>query len=83
MIDYSGTKSGDILKIVGVGAPGFAELGDLVRVLGNTLHGVLVENKDGRQCEFVFNCGAARLEPTEWRDDFPAQSTQTTKERKA
>jgi hypothetical protein len=26
----------------------------------------------GELCEFVYNCGAARLEATEWKQDFPA-----------
>ena len=59
------------MKIVGAGAPGFAELGDLVRVQKRTLEGVKVEDKDGNTTEFVFNCGAARLEETEWKDDYP------------
>ncbi len=73
MIDYEATRRGDILKLVGLGAPGFCKLGDLVRVLNTTTNGVLVENKDGNRCEFVFNCGAGRLELTEWRDDFPKE----------
>ena len=73
MIAYQQTNSGDILKIVGAGAPGYAEMGDLVRVLKRTMNGVEVENKKGESGEFFFNCGAARLEPTEWKDDFPKQ----------
>lgn len=71
MIDYSEVKRGDILKIVGEGAPGMAELGDLVRVLKPSVQGVLTETKYGNTIDFVFNCGAARLEETEWKDDFP------------
>lgn len=74
MINYAKTNRGDILKIVGVGAPGYAHLGDLVRVKEVTKLGVLVENKHGSECEFVYNCGAARLEPTEWTQDFPESS---------
>ncbi len=74
MIDYSKTNRGDILRIVGEGAPGYAHLGDLVRVLERTTNGVKVENKNGLDCEFVFNCGAARLEPTEWKADFPSEA---------
>lgn len=73
MIEYAKVKRGDILRIVGAGAPGFAGLGELVRVLLVRAHGVDVENRNGNLCEFVFNCGAARLEPTEWRDDFPTK----------
>ncbi len=72
MINYAETKPGDILRIVGAGAPGFAPNGDLVRVLKVQANGVQVECKHGCTCEFVFNCGAARLEPTEWKQDFPA-----------
>ena len=71
MINYQDVERGDILKLVGAGAPGFAELGDLLRVLKSTLNGVMVEDKNGGTTEFVFNCGAARLEETEWKDDFP------------
>ena len=71
MIDYSKTKRGDILEIVGEGAPGQAEIGDLVRVTGVGEKGVTVETKTGSTIEFVFNCGAARLKPTQWRNDFP------------
>jgi len=78
MIQYDKVKRGDILKLVGAGAPGYAELGDLVRVLEHTKNGVRVENKHGKNVEFVFNCGAARLEPTEWREDFPAADAAPT-----
>lgn len=71
MIDYSNTEKGDILKVVPPGAPGTYEIGELVRVVEVQQAGVLVENKNLRRCEFVFNCGAARLEPTEWKKDFP------------
>jgi hypothetical protein len=71
MIDYAKTRVGDVLKLVGVGAPGYAKVGDLLRVVEVHKESVWVEDRDGKRCEFVFNCGAARLEPTEWRDDFP------------
>ena len=70
MIQYSAMKRGDILKIVGEGARGYAENGELVRVTGIAKNGVLVENRDGKSMEFVYDCGAARLEATEWHDDF-------------
>lgn len=71
MIDYSKTSVGDILKIVGAGAPGYAQLGDLVRVTRVDRHAVEVEDKRGVRVEFLYNCGAARLEATEWKSDFP------------
>ncbi len=70
-IEYANTEVGDILEITGAGAPGFAANGDLVRVLERTTNGVLTENKYGNHCEFVFNCGAQRLNPTECKKDFP------------
>ena len=73
MIEYSEVERGDILRLGGAGAPGWSELGDLVRVLRRKKLGVRVEDKHGEPMEFVFNCGAARLEATEWRDDFPAE----------
>ena len=73
MIDYSRTKVGDIVKLVGDGAPGYDELGDLLRVTEVHVNSVKVEDRDGEACEFVFNCGAARLEPTEWKEDFPVR----------
>jgi hypothetical protein len=36
MIRYEETNRGDILKLVGEGAPGFGQLGDLVRVTERT-----------------------------------------------
>jgi len=77
MIDYSKVKRGDILKVVGVGAPGYAQLGDLLRVTEVFHNAVKVEDKDGSPCEFLYNCGAARLEPTEWTEDFPEPNHET------
>ncbi len=80
MINYAKTERGDILRMAKP-APdprgGFAA-GDLVRVKERTLEGVLVESKTGREYEFVFNCGAAYLEPTEWKNDFPAAAPAAT-----
>jgi len=71
VIQYKEVQRGDILRVVGAGAPGYAALGDLVRVLEVYAEGVKVEDKHGDPCEFLYNCGAARLEPTEWKGDFP------------
>lgn len=73
MIDYAKVERGDILKLTGAGAPGYANLGDLLRVTEKTVNGVKVEDNNGEVIEFVYNCGAARLEPTEWKKDFPAE----------
>lgn len=74
-IEYAETRRGDILKIVGAGAPGFAEVGDLVRVVEVHTNSVKVEDRNGRVGEFIFNCGAQRLEPTEWKEDFPEDTS--------
>ncbi len=77
MIKYDEVKVGDILRIVPPGASGWAQAGDLVRVLEVRTNAVKVEDRDVETCEFVFNCGAARLEQTEWKQDFPADQKGT------
>lgn len=72
MIKYDETEVGDILRVVGAGAPGTYDLGELVRVTEVHANSVTTENRDGKPCEFLYNCGAARLEPTEWKKDFPS-----------
>ncbi len=71
MIDYKKVSKGDIVEIVEPGAPGYAEIGDLVRVTEVHHNSVKVENRDGEPCEFLYNCGAKRLKETEWKEDFP------------
>lgn len=71
MIDYEKVAKGDILEITGVGAPGYAKLGDLVRVVDIHKNSVNVEDRDGERREFLYNCGAGRLKETEWKADFP------------
>lgn len=84
MIKYSETKRGDILKLVGAGFPGYASLGDLLRVTSVNVNSVFVEDRHGQSLEFVYNCGAERLEATEWKEDFPDDSTgQETEEGEA
>ena len=71
MIDYDKVKVGDILKLVSPGAPGWALVGDLLRITEVHKNSVKVEDRDGSTCEFIFDCGRARLEPTEWKTYFP------------
>lgn len=59
MIDYAKTRTGDILRLTGVGAPGYAQLGDLLRVKQVQHNGVTVEDRHGKEADFLFNCGAA------------------------
>lgn len=72
MINYSETHVGDVLRLVPPGAPGYAAIGDLLRVTEVHRNSVKTEDRDGLQTEFLYNCGAKRLEPTEWTFDFPA-----------
>lgn len=74
MINYSEIKVGDILEVTGEGAPGYYKIGELVRVLTTHKNSCFTENRDGVVVEFVFNCGAARLNPTEWKEDFPKET---------
>jgi len=69
MIDFSKTKPGDKLRITGMGAPGFAKLGDIVTVKACTAenHGRcdVVHDETGAEAFFALTCGAERLEPVE------------------
>lgn len=66
MIDYGKIKPGDKLRIVGIGAPGFARLGDIVEVVSsNGFNQCDVRNADGEIAFFALTCGAARLEQIE------------------
>lgn len=72
MIDYNKVQPGDKLRITGMGAPGYAKLGDIVTVVSCTAenHGCCrVRNDRGLECEFVLTCGASRLEPVEGIQD--------------
>lgn len=66
MIDYAKVKEGDKLKIVGMGAPGYAKLGDVVEVVSrNGKNRCEVKREDGEVAFFALTCGASRLEPVE------------------
>jgi len=77
MIDMTAVRNGDILKIVENGIPGFAEIGDLVKVIDVSpvyrrvkelyVPSVIVENQDGENLKFIGDSGAARFEFTEKR----------------
>jgi len=62
MIDFETIKEGDVVKVVGMGAPGFAQLGDeltITRVEHNQVHAA---RADGVEAYFALTCGASRLE---------------------
>jgi hypothetical protein len=66
MIDYATTKPGDKLRITGMGAPGFAKLGDIVTVTRcNGTNKLYARNDKGDEVFFALTCGAQRLEHVE------------------
>jgi hypothetical protein len=65
MIDYAKVKYGDTLRVVGECDSDFAKPGDLVRVVQANANSVLVCNERQSQCEFVSECGAAKLAPSQ------------------
>lgn len=64
MIDYATTKPGDKLRITGMGAPGFAKLGDTVTVksCNGTSRLDVIHDDTGDEAFFALTCGAQRLE---------------------
>jgi hypothetical protein len=76
MIDYSKTKPGDKLRIVGAGAPGFAKVGDIVEVTECNGHNRCdVKRADGETAYFALTCGAGRLEPVPSNPQQPNHTT--------
>ena len=71
MIEYSKVKRGDIVRLTKPTPDAILKKGDLVRVVEVWTNGLRTEDQRGEPYEFVFNCGAAYLEATEWRSDFP------------
>jgi hypothetical protein len=64
MIKYDDVAIGDELEITGMGAPGFAELGDVVTVTKNNGKDKLYAKRaDGEEAFFALTCGAQRLKP--------------------
>ncbi len=64
MIDYAEIKEGDKLRITGMGAKGFAKLGDTVTVksTNNVNRCDVVHDVTEEEAFFVLTCGAQRLE---------------------
>ena len=67
MIDFAKVKPGEKLRITGMGALGFAKLGDLVTVEtctpDNNGRCDVVHDETGEKAFFALTCGAQRLEP--------------------
>lgn len=62
MIDYSKIKKGDKVKVVGQGAPGFAELGDVLTITDTGTNKVWAKTDAGDVAFFALAGGAERLE---------------------
>ena len=64
MIDYNTIKEGQKVKVVGMGAPGFAALGDTLTItdVEPVRQRVYAAREDGKEVFFALTCGASRLE---------------------
>ena len=65
MINFATTKAGDKLRITGMGAPGFAQLGDIVTVekCNGENRCDVIHDETAKPAFFALTCGAQRLEP--------------------
>jgi hypothetical protein len=72
MIEFDKVNIGDKLKITGMGAPGFAKLGDIVTVIKTGKNRVDVRHDvTGDEVFFALTCGASRLDPVVETDPLP------------
>ena len=62
MINFNTIKEGKKVKVVGMGAPGFAELGDVLTITQVYADRVYAKREDGEEAFFALTCGASRLE---------------------
>jgi len=62
MINFDGIAVGDKVKVVGMGAPGFASLGDTLEITRVLKDRVYAKKADGSEAFFALTCGASRLE---------------------
>jgi len=62
MIDFKTINIGDKVKVVGMGAPGFAALGSTLTITKVEPNRVYAERDDGKSAFFALTCGASRLE---------------------
>ena len=71
MIDFKTIQVGDKVKVVGMGAPGFANLGDILEITRVEANKVYAIRPDGEDAFFALTCGASRLEklPQEQTND--------------
>ena len=62
MIDYSTIKTGDKVKVVGQGAPGYAKMGEILTITSVSHNRVDTIRETGETAYFALTCGAGRLE---------------------
>lgn len=62
MIEFDKIAVGDKVKVVGMGAPGFARLGDTLEITKVLPDRVYAKTSDGSEAFFALTCGASRLE---------------------
>lgn len=62
MIDFNTIKVNDKVKVVGMGAPNFASLGDTLTISKVETNKVFAKTESGSEALFALKCGASRLE---------------------
>ncbi len=62
MIDFATIQVGDRVRVVGMGAPGFAALGDILTIAKVQPNRVWARTDAGHEAYFALTCGASRLE---------------------
>ncbi|MCG7931983.1 MAG: hypothetical protein N0E44_18275 [Candidatus Thiodiazotropha lotti] len=62
MIDFKNIQVGDPVKVVGMGAPGFAQLGEQLEITRVMPDRVYAKKQSGEEAFFALTCGASRLE---------------------
>lgn len=62
MIDFATIQVGQKVTVVGMGAPGFASLGDELEITKVEPNKVYAKRADGEEAFFALTCGASRLE---------------------
>ena len=61
MIDFKTVKVGDKVIVVGMGAPGFAAMGEELTISKVENNKVWAMKSDGEEAFFALSCGASRL----------------------
>jgi len=69
MIDFNTIKVGDIVEVVGMGAPGFAKLGDRLEITRVFSNKVFAKTFGGSEAFFALTCGASRLSVLKNKDE--------------